>query len=71
MKELIQYWNLESTMIKSRIEDTYKLYNMDAVSVGFLKKKFWWGVGVGGDAHLSKKQQHLKPFHDHIFQITE
>lgn len=38
MKELIQYWNLESTMIKSRIEDTYKLYklyNMDAVSVGF------------------------------------
>lgn len=50
MKELIQYWNLESTMIKSRIEDTYKLYNMDAVSVGFLKKKIWWG---GGDAHLS------------------
>lgn len=47
MKELIQYWNLESTMIKSRIEDTYKLYNMDAVSVGFLKKKFWWGGGWG------------------------
>lgn len=45
MKELIQYWNLESTMIKSRIEDTYKLYNMDAVSVGFLKKKIWWGGG--------------------------
>lgn len=43
MKELIQYWNLESTMIKSRIEDTYKLYNMDAVSVGFLKKKFGGG----------------------------
>lgn len=70
MKELIQYWNLESTMIKSRIEDTYKLYNMDAVSVGVFKKKIWWGGG-GGDAHLSKKQQHLKPFHDHIFQITE
>lgn len=45
IKELIQYWNLESTMIKSRIEDTYKLYNMDAVSVGFLKKKICWGGG--------------------------
>lgn len=52
MKELIQYWNLESTMIKSRIEDTYKLYNMDAVSVGFLKKNLV-GWGGGGDAHLS------------------
>lgn len=52
MKELIQYWNLESTMIKSRIEDTYKLYNMDAVSVGFLKKKIWWG---GGGMHTCLK----------------
>lgn len=53
MKELIQYWNLESTMIKSRIEDTYKLYNMDAVSVGFLKKKF--GGGGGGVMHTCLK----------------
>lgn len=57
MKELIQYWNLESTMIKSRIEDTYKLYNMDAVSVGFLKKKNL--VGGGGVMHTCPKNNNI------------